>query len=126
MDWDHAEVTEVMIAAPGESDQHIFSGDVSDMYKFVFSDEWADHMYDEYPAYFWEEVLEDLKETKGASEIIVDMVYDFGEAQEDDVREYMLKHKNEGPRFLIMPRQENVTMACAYLRGYEIRALDAV
>jgi hypothetical protein len=103
----------------------MFSGDVSDLFLFIFSDQWADHMYDEYPQYFWEDVLKEL-EGQGIMEIEVDMVYDHGEATEQDVREYMLKHKNEGPRFLIMPRQENVTMGCAWLRGYVVREVSAL
>lgn len=126
--WDHAELSEILIAAPGtESDKKfVFSGDVSDVFKYVFSDTWEDHMYDEYPAYFWEDILNDLKKCTTASEVVIDMVYDFGEAEESDVREYMLDHKDEGPRFLIMPRTDKVAMACAFLRSYEIKDLDAV
>lgn len=126
VDWEEVELTEVVIAAPGPDEKHIFSGDVSDMWRFVFSDQWADHMYDEYPAYYFEEVLTALKLTEGIVEVELDIVYHFGEAQEEDVREYMLKYKNEGPRFLIMPRTENVTMSCAYLRGFSIKTLDSV
>jgi hypothetical protein len=128
VEWDHAELSEVLIAAPNPEDekQFIFSGDVSDMWKYVFSDSWAEHMYDEYPAYFWEDVLNDLQKRNEITEIVIDMVYDFGEATEEDVRDYMLEYKNEGPRFLIMPRTDTVAMACAYLRSYEVKALDAV
>jgi len=124
-EWDEAEIVETIIAAKVD-DSFIFSGDVSDMWKFVFSEQWADHMFDEYPAYYFEDILKDLNGRSGIVEIEMDIVYHFGEATEDDVREYMLKYKNEGPRFLIMPRTENVTMACAYLRGYKIDALESV
>lgn len=123
--WDRSEKKEILLAAPSGDGKHVFSGAISEMFQFIFSDQWSDHMYDEYPAYFWEDVLTDLK-GKGVVEVEVDMVYDHGEASEEDVREYMLKHKNEGPRFLIMPRQQNVTMGCAWLRGYEVREVSTL
>ena len=124
--WDRNIVEETMIAAPSTDGQFIFSGDMSEMWNYVFSDTWNEYMYDEYTSYFWEDVLEDLKKRKTVTEIVVDMVYDFGEADESEVRQYMLDHKNDGPRFLIMPRTDRVAMACAWLRGYEVKDLSDI
>lgn len=123
--WERAEITETIIAAP-DNGKWIFSGDVSELMNYVFSDSWRDHMYDEYPAYFWEKMLEELTGRKAASEISVDMVYDFGSGTEEEVRQYMLDHKGEGPRFLVMPRTDVVTMACAWLRGFEVKEIESV
>jgi hypothetical protein len=125
-EFDRTELSETLIAAPGNDDKFVFSGDVSELWKYVFSDVWQEHMYDEYPAYFWEDVLNSIQKKGGTTEVVIDMVYDFGEATEEEVRAYMLDHKNEGPRFLIMPRTDMVAMACAWLRSFEVKALDSV
>jgi len=127
-DWDEVVSEEVLIAVPsGDKDRpFVFSGEVTDLYKYIFSDMWADHMYDEYPRYYWSDVHKGLKKFSGAVEIVVDMVYQFGSATEDKVREYMEKYQDEGHRFLIMPRTEEVSMACAWLRDFEIRPIDSL
>jgi hypothetical protein len=124
--WERVELSEVLIAAPKETGQFVFSGDMSEMWNYVFSDTWDEYMYDEYTSYFWEDILRELEKRKTVTEIVVDMVYDFGEAEEKDVREYMMEHKDEGPRFLIMPRTDKVAMACAWLRGYVIKDIESL
>ena len=87
------------------------------MWRFIFSEEWAEHMYDEYPKYFWQDVLDDLeKREENVALVTIDMHYDHGEAEESDVRQFMLDNKDRGRNFLIMPRTEKTTMACAWLR----------
>lgn len=124
--WSRAEHTETILAVKSD-EGWIYSGDVSDLMEYVFSKAWSDRMVDEHYAYFWEDVIKDM-DSHGTHtvEITVDMVYDFGTGDEDDVRAYMTKYKKEGPRFLVMPRSEEVTMACAWLRGYEMKDLSEV
>ena len=124
--WERVEISEVLIAAPKGGGEFLFSGDMSEMWVYVFSDTWDEYMYDEYTAYFWEDILQDLKKRDTVAEIVVDMVYDFGDAEESEVRKYMLDHKDQGPRFLIMPRTDKVAMACAWLRGYKIQELESI
>jgi len=120
-EWGHVEIREIITVVP-DGDKWIWSGDVSGLMVYVFSATWRDHMYDEFPAYFWADVHKELESRDDPAEIEVDMVYDFGSiADEKEVRAYMKKHQNEGPRFLVMPRTDVVTMACGWLRSYVIR-----
>ena len=120
-EWNRAEHTETLFAIKGE-DGWSYSGNVSDLMEYVFSKAWTERMGDEHYSYFWEDVIGDMDSREGKTvEIVVDMVYDFGTGEEQDVRDYMTKYKKEGPRFLVMPRSEEVTMACAWLRSYEIK-----
>lgn len=124
-DWSRTEIKEIVTVVP-DGDQWIWSGDVSDLMNYVFSASWAEHMYDENPSYFWADIHKDLESREGAAEIEIDMVYDFGGSTEERVRAYMKEHMNEGPRFLIMPRTETVTMACGWLRSYVIRDVESI
>jgi hypothetical protein len=119
---------EILIAIPqnDEENPYVWDGEVSDLFTYVFSDLWRDHMYSEYPKYYWKDVHDALKKRTSPTEIVVDIVYEFGATTEAAIREYMELHKDEGKRFLIMPRGDVVTMCCAYLRGYEIRDLDSL
>ncbi len=124
--WNRAEHSETLFAVKTD-DAWVYSGNVSDLMEYVFSKAWPDRMDDEHYAYFWEDVLKDMnKHNDHTVEIHVDMVYDFGTGTEEDVRSYMTEYKDEGPRFLVMPRSEEVTMACAWLRGYEIADLESL
>ena len=121
--WNRAEHTETILAVNGK-DGWIYSGNVSELMEYVFSKAWPDRMGDEHYSYFWEDVIKDMDERPSKTvEITVDMVYDFGTGTEEDVRDYMTQFKGEGPRFLVMPRSEEVTMACAWLRGYLIKEI---
>lgn len=120
MEWNQEEIVETIMAAPGPDDKWAFSGAPSRLWRFIFSEEWANHMYDEYPAYFWQDVLDKLAKRDAVAQITVDMHYDHGEAEESDVRQYMLDNKDRGRNFLIMPRTEKTTMACAWLRKFVI------
>ena len=121
--WNRAEHVETLFAVKTDG-TWVYSGNVSDLMEYVFSKAWADRMGDEHYAYFWEDVVKDMEVHDDHSvEITVDMVYDFGTGTEEDVRAYMTEYKQEGPRFLVMPRSEEVTMACAWLRSYDIKEL---
>ena len=119
---------EVLIAVPqDDKDQpFIWDGAVSDIYQYVFSELWRDHMYSEYSAYYWSEIHEALKKANAPSEVIVQISYEFGATTEEAVREYMEETKDDGKRFLIMPRGDVVTMCCAHLLSFEVKPLDAL
>ncbi len=124
-EWGESVAEEILLAIPGDDGKWIWSGEVSDLYRLIFSPEWKNHMYDEYPAYFWKEMHKAMDKRNAPTEIHVDMVYQFGAATESSVREYMEKHKDGGNRFLVMPRRVGqVSMAAAWLRGFEV--LDIV
>lgn len=131
-EWGESVAEEILLAIPtvakdsGEG-RWIWSGEVSDLYRLIFSPEWKNHMYDEYPAYFWKDVHIAMGKRNSPTEIRVDMVYQFGAATESSVREYMEKHKDGGNRFLVMPRRVGqVSMAAAYLRGFKVQDIDTV
>lgn len=124
-DWSRTEIKEIITVVP-DGDKWLWSGDVSELMDYVFSATWTEHMYDEYPMYFWADVHKDLESRKGAAEIEVDMVYDFGASTEEGVRAYIEEHTNEGPRFLVMPRTDTVTMACGWLRSFVIRDVESI
>ncbi len=124
-EWNRAEHAENIFAVKGD-DGWVYSGTTSDLMEYVFSKAWQDRMNDEHYAYFWEDVIKDIDSRERSVEVVVDMVYDFGTGTEENVREYMVEYKDEGPRFLVMPRSEEVTMACAWLRGYEIKEMAEV
>ena len=122
------EIEEVVIAAPSSDEENpwVFSGDVSDLMEYIFGPEWHDYMYDEYPQYYWSDMLQALQEHDAPVEVVFDMVYDFGASSKEEVKEYMDKYKDAGNRFLIMPRTDTITMACAWFRGFEVRPISSI
>lgn len=118
-------VTETLVVVPAGEDgagAHSWAGDVSDLFLHVFSDTWAEHVYDDYPQFFWEDVMAQLPQHP--VEVVVDMVYDFGAVtDEQQVRDYMEATRNQGHRMLILPRTEVTTMCCGWLRSFEIKDL---
>jgi hypothetical protein len=119
------EINETILAARIK-DKWTFDGGVSDLMRFVFSDEWADNVYSQYYIDFWEKVIIDLDKHKGkTAQIELDMVFEFGISTEDGVRKYMKDAKDNGPRLLVMHREEGyASMTCAILRGWQIADLS--
>ncbi len=123
--WEKVEAMETLLAAR-VGDEWTFNGDLSELMQFVFTDDWSNNMYAQYYVDFWQEILDELKTRKGnLAEIDIDVLFEFGLSTEDGVRDYMKEHKGEGPRLLVMHRDDDhVSMTCAYLRSYTIKDMS--
>jgi hypothetical protein len=125
VDWEIIETKEELLAAK-VGDEWSFSGDLSELMLFTFSEDWSSNMYSQYYVDFWQGLLDDLGKREATAEIELDIQFDFGIATEEDVKEYMKTNKDNGPRLLVMHREEDhVSMTCAWMRGYTVKDLTA-
>lgn len=108
---------------------HLTGANVSEMWKFTFTEGWHSRVYSKYYLEFWKPLLDELDGREKPVEITMDMVYEFGVMSEEKIKEYMLA-TTKGPCFLIMHRDEegvsDPSMTNALVRGYTITELENV
>jgi hypothetical protein len=111
----------------GDEDQWHFSGDMSEIWGYTMSEHWPQRVYSEYYTDFWADMLEDLSDIEHPVEVELDLQFEFGMTTEEKVQEFLAEH-DSGPRFLVMHRGEENTaqMSCVWMRGWEIKELEAV
>lgn len=125
-DWQVMETKETLYAAWNGSTWD-FNGNLSELAKFVLSEEWVDNIGAEGYEIFWKKVLKGIEGQKSSLEITLDMEFTFGLATEEDVLDYMKANNSDGPRLLVMHSNDGrsgVSMTSAYMRDISVKPLE--
>jgi len=105
---------------------HLVGDQVSEMWEYTLSDQWAERVNSEHYVDLWGDLLKELNGTEGPVQVTLDAVYEFGMLNQEGVSAYLDNNTGKGPQFLTVfaSTDDEMPMSCVWLRAWSIEGIE--